>query len=446
MKTAKQAICYLWYNRETTKIVYVGYHKLSDKNVSDYYTSSSTDPAFNDAWNKGFLRRVEFFEGTLEQCISLEHYMLDVLDARNNPDMYNKTNGGGAGCSLSHVTDKMREIVSRCISTDFIIEKARSTYKEHIRLARSIANKVKENKIKKHYEVHNVYVGELANFERIQIRFKLRHNHHVNKLVDRMNDPERANQHINPIVVVVFRDGKKKILDGNHTLSAAIEAKWATVPVIYINSDEFLDDPSIMDHFGVLMNHEPVVKEGNSKEDVKRKIEALYVDGIPFDSDEMEEIVFDLNLGEFSEKSLKSLISAAKDRYFTNEINSKYNFYNWVDKDLKKKVNSYLAENPYAGCISQSISTVIHSGIGGVVNSLRQKTKNRPSARNNPKGKIFIHFKNVEEYLERDVLEQEVRECLAIAKLEWIELEFLPCFWDTRTNKVISEPANRKAA
>lgn len=440
------AICYLWYNRETNKIVYVGYHKLSDKNISDYYTSSSTNPAFNDAWNKGLLRRVEFYEGSVAECISLEHFMLDKLDARNNQAMYNKSNGGGAGCDLSLVTKKMKDIVEACITGEFLVEKAKSTYMQRLGVARQMVNKVKNNKTENNYKIHNVFVGELSNLERIQIRFKLQHNHHINKLVDRMNDPERALQHINPVVVIEFRDGKNKILDGNHTLTSAIQAKWTTVPAIYIHADEFQNDPAIMDDFGVLMNKVEDVKEGNSKDDVKRKVETLFEEGIPFDSAEMEEIVFDLYLGEFSVKSLKALIAAAKDRYFTQQLNSKYNFYNWREPDLKKKVKKYLAENPYHGCISQSVSTVIHSGIGGVINSLRQKTKRRPSARKNPGGKIFIHFKNVEEYIARDELEMEIRECLVIAKLEWIELEFLPCFWDTKNNRVVNDPTNKKAA
>lgn len=438
-----QAFCYLFYRIDTKDIVYVGYHKNADTKM-DYYTSSSANPAFKDAWSKGLIAQHIFYSGTVEECISLEHYMLSLMQAKDNPKMYNQTNGGGAGCDLKLITTEMKIIVKKCLDAKFD-ERSNYSYKQQIDIAKVIANKVKSNKTEGHYEVHNVSVGELANLERIQIRSQYKHNHLINQLVERMRDPIEARKYINPVNVLVYKKtGEKFILNGNHTLNAAIIAKWDSVPVIYLSSDEFKNDRQIMDHFAILMNHSPIVKEGNSRDDVKRKIESLYEEGVELEasySSDMMQILFDLYLGEFSKESLKGFVTDAKKRIALEEYNSKYNFYAYSKSETEKIVNEYLTANPTHGCVSQSASTVIHSGIGGIVNSLRQHTKKNSKERKNPQGVIFVHYKDMKEYMKRHTLEQELRECLAIANLGWVKIEYLKCFIDTKRNKLVSEPA-----
>jgi len=438
------AICYYWFNIETQDIVYLGYHKTNDEH-GDYYTASTENPAFHDLWNKGLLERVVFYRGTVEECISLEHYMLSKMNAKNDPEMFNESNGGGAGCDLTIVNKTMKALANKVIDGEYEGNLINHDELQKIIAAEQIVEKVKDYKNVKHYRVSDVYVGELKNMQRIQIRHKRRHLHHVNQIAERMSDPVEARKHINPIVVVVLLNGIHKILDGNHTLEAAVKAGWSTVPVIFVPSSEFQDDFSTMEHFGRIMNQEPVVKEGNSKDDVKRTILSLKEKGVSFGSEEMKAILHRLYGKEYSTSSISALIATVRKRYFNDQESSKYNFYNYDNDELASKVDNYLLENPDHGCISQSADRVIFAGIGGVVNSFRQKSKGRNWS--NPKGKIFVHYKNIEDWRNREDLDKAINDCLKIAKLDWVELDYLPCFYDTEKDTFTHElPKERKAA
>jgi hypothetical protein len=272
--------------------------------------------------------------------------------------------------------------------------------------------------------------------QRIQIRHQRRLQHHINLIADRMSDPAEARKHVKPVIVVVCKNNVKKILNGNHTLEAAIKAKWTTLPVIYIPSEEFNDDFSTMEHFGKTINIVPEVREGNSKEDVKRTILSLKEKGVSFNSDEMKLILQNLYSQEYSTNIISGLIAAVRKQHFLEQEGSKYNFYNYDKSELDSRVNDYLDSNPNSGCISQSAERVIFAGIGGVVNSLRQKSNDW----SNPKGKIFIHYSNIKDWRDRVLINQAIEDCLKIAKLDWIELEYLPCFYDTEKDILTHEP------
>lgn len=438
-----EAICYYWLNKETDQIVYLGYHKTADE-LGDYYTSSTKNPAFHDMWNKGELDRIVFFRGTVAQCVSLEHYMLSKMKAKNNPNMFNETNGGGIGCDLNLVDPSMKALASVVISGKYKKNLVASSKRDMVALAKKIVEKVKENEAAGHYQTAELYVGEIDNYPKIQIRMKQRHDHHVNVIADRMSNPVEARKELKPIILVVYKNGMKKLLDGNHTLRAAIKANWKTLPVIYIPSEEFNDSYMTMSFFGKQMNKKKGAKEGNSKEDVKKTILELKEEGIAFNSSEMRDILIDLYDGEFSTSSIVGLITAVRERYDLDRLNHKYNFYTYSKENLAAMVEEYMHANPGHGCISQAADKVIFSGIGGIVNSFRQKSKG--SNWDNPKGKIFIHYSNIEDWRERAALDKAIRDCLKIAKLDWVKLEYLPCFLNPETDELFHEPLNDKIA
>ena len=430
-----EAICYYWQNLETQEIVYVGYHKTDDED-GDYYTASTENPAFHDLWNKGLLKRVVFFKGTVEQCVSFEHYILSKMNAKHNTIMFNESNGGGAGCNLVLVNDLMKIQADKVISGQFKNCIIHHSELEKVIQAKEILEKVKTNNMFNYFQTAEVYVGELRNMQRIQIRHQRRLQNHINMIADRMADPAEARKHVKPVIVVVCRNNVKKILNGNHTLEAAIKAKWTTLPVMYIPSEEFNDDFSTMEHFGKTINIVPEVREGNSKEDVKRTILSLKEKGISFYSDEMKLILQNLYSQEYSSSSISGLIAAVRKQHFLEQEGSKYNFYNYDKGELDSRVDDYLTANPNSGCISQSAERVIFAGIGGVVNSLRQRSRDW----NNPKGKIFIHYSNIKDWRDRATINRAIEDCLEIAKLNWIELEYLPCFYDTEKDTLTHEP------
>jgi hypothetical protein len=267
---------------------------------------------------------------------------------------------------------------------------------------------------------------------------KLRHDHHINLIADRMSNPEQARKIVNPIVIVTFPNGINKLLDGNHTLRAAIKAGWQTLPVVYIPASEFNYDFNVMNDFGNEKNKRVEVKEGNSKDDVKKNILHYHEQGVAFNSDEMKAILTEKFGEEYSQSILSALIVSVRNQIHIERENSKYNFYTYDKEELANKVNNYFLENPGSGCISQSADKVIFSGIGGVVNSFRQKSKGKNWDK--PKGKIFIHFSNIDDWRDRDNLERITRDCLKIAKLDWVKLEYLPCFIDAETGEMLYEP------
>jgi hypothetical protein len=437
------AICYYWKNIDTNDIVYVGYHK-TDNESGDYYTASTTNPGFHHLWNKGELERVVFFKGTVEQCISLEHYTLSKMNAKNNPIMFNESNGGGAGCDLILVDDSMKKIVSEVINGTFKQKNIASVHLNNIALAKEIVSKLAANKANGYYNTAELYIGEISNLPKIQVRMMSIHNHHINLIADRMSNPEQARKIVKPIVIVTFPNGINKLLDGNHTLRAAIKAGWQTLPVVYIPASEFNYDHSVMNDFGTEVNKYVEVKEGNSKDDVKKNILKYHEQGVAFNSEEMKALLTAKFGGEYSQSILSALIVSVRNQIHMEQQNSKYNFYPYDKEELAVYVNDYFLEHPGHGCISQSADKVIFSGIGGVVNSFRQKSKGK--GWDNPKGKIFIHFSNIDDWRDRDNLERITRECLEIAKLDWVELEYLPCFIDPETGEMLYEPMEHKLA
>ena len=87
----KEAFVYLWQNNKDGK-KYIGYHK---GDANDGYDTSSKDPEFLEAMAQGYMKREIIAYGTAQDMIALERTMLLEVDAKNNPDYYNKSNGGG---------------------------------------------------------------------------------------------------------------------------------------------------------------------------------------------------------------------------------------------------------------------------------------------------------------------------------------------------------------
>lgn len=435
-----EAVCYYWIDVVTNKIVYVGFHKTNEVN-SDNYVSSSTNPAFKSAWAKGQLRRVVFFHGSIAQCISLEHYMLDRMNAKKCPAMFNASNGGGAGCDLSLVTDEMKQLVENCVAGKFKETIPNHSYSENLAFAEDMCERIKSGQ---YYIPAETYVGELAGCTRVQIREVRKLNHHINQLVERMHNPALARAHIKPVVVVVKSNTERYIIDGNHTLDAATKAGWPTIPAIFINSSEFEDSMDRMKLVGRIMNRKPDLKQGNSKEDIRRAIYNIHEEtGLPLWTEEFKQIIYSLYEPEgYTRKSLLGLIIDAEKKKNTQARNSAYNFYVYSKDEMKAHVQKFWKQHPYEGCIAQASSEAYMGGIGGIVNSLRQRNKGRgKSYMKNPKGTIFIYHKNVDDYENRNQLHSDLVECLQIAGIDkWVNIEYMPCFIDTNTNELIFEP------
>ena len=96
-----EAFVYRWRNRHT-RMWYIGYHKGTD---TDGYICSSESAlplieSSPDEWCRKILRW-----GTKQQMAALEHRILKKLDAKNNPQSLNRSNGA-QDCVVS-LTDRL---------------------------------------------------------------------------------------------------------------------------------------------------------------------------------------------------------------------------------------------------------------------------------------------------------------------------------------------------
>jgi hypothetical protein len=88
-----EAIVYGYINVENG-MRYVGYHKTNEEN--DGYVFSSDNYPLRHAWSHGLLRKTVIHRGAVDDCMTLEHYILSKNNAVTNDAWYNQSNGGGA--------------------------------------------------------------------------------------------------------------------------------------------------------------------------------------------------------------------------------------------------------------------------------------------------------------------------------------------------------------
>ncbi len=82
------AFVYGWRNKTTGRI-YIGYHV--GKEDDGYICSSAEMQADYQKQPENFVRMI-LFRGTREQCYDVEHNLLKLVDAKNDPQFYNLWN------------------------------------------------------------------------------------------------------------------------------------------------------------------------------------------------------------------------------------------------------------------------------------------------------------------------------------------------------------------
>lgn len=196
----KEAFLYTWKNVVNGK-KYIGYHKGS---IHDGYDTSATCEEMNEAFARGELEREILVYGSTQDMIALERKMLLEVDAKNNPEYYNKSNGGGKELK-SFIKPSLDSLQEKIVSREFRID---------------------------HVDKETV-----AAYDKFQVRFNEIDTKHLKTLKQKIDDLSGDTSNFDPVDVLEDYNGKNQhlMLNGNHRVTAAVMSKRAKrVPVQYI--------------------------------------------------------------------------------------------------------------------------------------------------------------------------------------------------------------------
>jgi hypothetical protein len=370
---------YGWYDFVTGKR-YIGFRKSAD--VDDGYIFSSKNPELQRAWSLGHLRRTILYFGSARIAIILERYLLKSADARRNDMWYNSSNGGGGDGGILDMS--IITVEHSKVGLDWIdgIEPAPKPVDvfalANTKLAKKILKLVKNG----YYTTIEEPITVIAEFGHNQVRAELYDPAHVDDIATQMrSDPAEARKHVQPIVVVVYPDGTKLIVDGNHTSRAAFDAGWISAPVIYINSSDFDDDDCTIDYYGNLANHKPFKKKGNTPADCQRAIIQSYAKKLKdLDDDKftlLQSDKFKLSVThQFDPVWTRSVISSnlkkAIERIKTDQAIAEMNYQLYSKTDLTHIQKEIDLKYPNHASITVTSGAIYNAGVGGVLNKMGQ--------------------------------------------------------------------------
>lgn len=367
-----EAFVYGFRNQENGKM-YIGFRKSSD--VNDGYIFSSISKELKSAWGLGNLRRSILFRGDSETAITMERKLLKYADARRNDNFYNQSNGGGAGIrDYTTITDEEAKIGIDWINGIDPVEAKPDIFDIVDKdVVDDIWEAVKEGK----YEVYETSTEEISSYAQNQVRLIMIDQQHLHNIAEHMkHDPVEARKNISPIIVCVEKDGTRTIIDGNHTSRAIVVAGWPSAPVIFINSSEFLDKPSNIDHFGIIANHNPKIKKPNSTQDCQRAIINLYARNLK-DKDEdfklLEGDKFKLTCEEilypqWTRSQISANLRTAIGRIKTDAAQAELNFQTYSKPELDAIIKQIVAKDSDLAVVSVTSSSIYNAGLGAVLN------------------------------------------------------------------------------
>jgi hypothetical protein len=415
-----EAIVYGWRNIIDGKM-YIGFHKTDEE--FDGYVTSSEDEELQYAWANGHMRRSIIYRGTQSIAITLENYLLKSIKANKNPDFYNKSVGGGVGCvkDFSNLTESVKLVGENWIKG---IEPEENL--DYVDVAdQDVTEAIKARLAAEHYIEYQAPTKEIFALPKNQIRFNTIEPEHLEDIKDLMrDDPLKARRNISPIIIVVNEKGEKMILDGNHTITAAYEVNWPNVPVIYINSSEFLNKQANYDDFGLLMNHQEKKKKPNDKGALKRGIlNLLQTTGLSIDSTTFKNTALRNLVKYYSKNAIAHNIKSVEKMLREEQEVLKNNFKRYTKKELETIVGDLEAANPKVGIISISSDRCMNDGLGAVLNKM--------GGMDVTEGIIVISHRNMTEYKLRKAHTDKLKKAMKPINAK-ITINELPAFIKTK--------------
>lgn len=320
-----EAFLYKFTNLLNKKI-YIGIHK--GKPFDGYMFSSENEDFHKDFMNPNAEFKYEVLQyGTYQYMQAVEQNMLKEVNAKDNSNYYNNSNGG------SKIVLPNQNLV------------------KHI---------IKSIQDEKSYEGAQVVYTPVKNLpkNRLQIREFTKDPSHVKKLKDRINEKSTLEH----LLVVILKDrlyrGQRGdlVVDGNHSIEAVEESKYGksgSIPTIYLqeHSHSSLPDDDV-DLLALRFN--PRVENPrlqSSHEDIARQVCKWKVNGLDTNSKEVQDLYHDFHLS----KSEKAKVSKIANQMY---IDITPNNATWINygagkekKDMQKTINREDA-SVFAKCYS----------------------------------------------------------------------------------------------
>lgn len=225
---------------------YIGVHKGC---VTDSYKHSSTNDEFKKIFQNSSSRlkyEVRSY-GTFREMLNLEHKLLKEVNAKDNPQYFNKTNG---------VQQYMTPDLESC---------------------REMVEMIQSNKFPITYEDKNEHVD----MERLQVRYQ--DDDKLQKLItQKLDDAGGSVDKCNPIVVFEGRgkNGKDIRIDGNHTFYGALASKHTVdIKIMRVSYQEglHLTDLELMTVADLLNARPDIVKKPcNVQDGIKHVMSWVY--------------------------------------------------------------------------------------------------------------------------------------------------------------------------
>ena len=266
---------------------YIGFHKGK---FDGTYHHSSKCPIFQKDFAKGNNTIECVATGTAIDMATLEHDMLLEVDAKNNDEYYNKSNGGGMYVKTVGKKIELMELYQMIMTKEFGIELVKKAV--------------------------------VAGYTKYQTRVENTDTKHVADLKDAMMDLHGKIDDFDPVIVLkgFAKDGGDVILDGNHTTLAAVSCTHVLkIPVMYIEKKIWTQFSTVqLQILANLLNpqQEKSAKAGSIDDQVDWIVASFEENGVPADSD--ENIAF-LKGMHFKNAKIKSIIKKAKTKIELND-------------------------------------------------------------------------------------------------------------------------------
>jgi len=289
---------------KSTKKMYIGWHK--GKSDGTYYHSSKCPIFAKDfAKNDNEYEILEY--GTCQEMATKENEMLKEVDAKNNEDYYNKSNGGG-----------------------LYVKKTK--YKGIIQLYKDMMNKK--------FAVVIVDKTTIKDVPRFQVRVANTDPEHLKILVDAMMDLHGDLSDWEPVHILKDFYGKDKdlMINGNHTtISANKVSHVVDMPVMFIPKEVWsqFDEIELID-LANLLNPQPkkAAKKSDKEDWIQNIVNKYNKKGIAVDSQENQTL---LKVNNYSTRQINGIVEKAKDEVEDAKlIPPGFQLKLYTDKELKE--------------------------------------------------------------------------------------------------------------
>ena len=283
-----EAYFYRFTNLDTMK-VYVGIHKGE---IKDQYWHSSSCEEFNqDISNPSANFKFEILRfGKYDILTVDEHNMLKNDDAGNNPNYYNKRSGGSPKYKRTNLVE-CEKLVKDIISDKF-----------KTKVSESVSDLIK-------------FVHE-ERFFQVRIEFN---QDKISTIANRIDDAI-GNTELCQIVILVDRDGRDILLDGNHTVRGLDKSKHGKHSFTHRIPKEIHEKFSNQELINIASKLNPQIELDKTPQLPIDMVEKVLMGEINNGVDIDDELLFDICIfNEYTKKESKAILSKLRKKIAKDE-------------------------------------------------------------------------------------------------------------------------------